>query len=417
MKQLLLLICSLAIQWASGQASKVAVLDFENTSGKAEYDALGKAMSNMLITDLKNNIHPRKVEFFERAQLNKLLDEQKLQKSKNFDAKTAVQFGKLSGVNYVFIGSIFVLDGKCNINSKLVDVQTSKILLAKEVNGAIESWLTLKTQLSEALSGELKNPISLPDSYKRASTPLSTLKQYGRVLSAMDEGDVEKAEQLRSMLEETNPDFAYFKDLRDDIDALKKQVAKNTADIEVLNQSGGRVVNPQLLPELVTNITNPLSSHADRIKYMGSILTYSIQEVEAIVSRFDFLCGFPAGTEFLQSFDYNAKSTTPKTIDLISKDLDFIDAQFDSETANKITLSYFAFFYLRSLAKFNTIYGGMQLIMFEKGLSTAQKLVQYNKKNNIPSYDVKVFGGQMAYSSRFRNDTDLRAELLVDLLR
>ena len=64
------------------QSFKVAILDFENTSGKTEYDALAKAISSMLITDLANNIHPKKVEFFERSQLNKLLDEQKLQKSK-----------------------------------------------------------------------------------------------------------------------------------------------------------------------------------------------------------------------------------------------------------------------------------------------------------------------------------------------
>ena len=54
------------------QTNKVAILDFENTSGKTEYEALGKAMSSMLITDLSNNIHPKKFEFFERSQLNKL---------------------------------------------------------------------------------------------------------------------------------------------------------------------------------------------------------------------------------------------------------------------------------------------------------------------------------------------------------
>jgi TolB-like protein len=57
--------------YVNSQTSKVAILDFENTSGKPEYDALSKAISNMLITDLSNNIHPKKVEFFERSQLNK----------------------------------------------------------------------------------------------------------------------------------------------------------------------------------------------------------------------------------------------------------------------------------------------------------------------------------------------------------
>ena len=126
------------------QSIKVAILDFENTSGKTEYDALGKAMGSMLITDLGDNIHPKKVEFFERSQLNKLLDEQNLQRSKNFDAKTAVDFGKLSGVNYVFVGSVFVMDGNCAITSNLVDVETSKIVLSKEANGKIETWLHLQ---------------------------------------------------------------------------------------------------------------------------------------------------------------------------------------------------------------------------------------------------------------------------------
>ena len=67
--------------------TKVAILDFENTSGITKYDGFGKALSNMLITDLKNSIHPRKVTFIERSQLNKILSEQNLQKSKNFDSK------------------------------------------------------------------------------------------------------------------------------------------------------------------------------------------------------------------------------------------------------------------------------------------------------------------------------------------
>ena len=53
----------------------------------------------------------------------------------SFDAKTAVGFGKLSGVNYVFVGSVFVMDKTCNFSSKLVDVQTSKIILSKDVSG------------------------------------------------------------------------------------------------------------------------------------------------------------------------------------------------------------------------------------------------------------------------------------------
>ena len=214
----------IGISFVNAQNYKVAILDFENTSGKTEYDALSKAISNMLITDLANNIHPKKVDFFERSQLNKLLDEQKLQKSKNFDTKTAVSFGKLSGVNYVFVGSVFVLDGICNFSSKLVEVQTSKILLAKDVSGKIEMWLQLKSQLAEAIAKQLNNPITLDPSYKDQITSLSTLNQYGKILTTMDGGDIEKAEQIRSLFEETNPEFKYFKDIKDDLEKLSKRI-------------------------------------------------------------------------------------------------------------------------------------------------------------------------------------------------
>ena len=228
----ILLVSLIGMNFAQAQATKVAILDFENTSGKPEYDALAKAISSMLITDLANNIHPKKVEFFERSQLIKLLDEQKLQKSKNFDAKTAVDFGKLSGVNYVFVGSVFVLDGTCNFSSKLVDVQTSKILLAKEVSGTIVNFLQLKSQLAEAIAIQLNNPITLDPSYKDQSTTLSTINQYGKILTTMDQGDADKAEQMRSLFEETNPDFKYFKDLTEDIVKIKIEIKeiKETLD-------------------------------------------------------------------------------------------------------------------------------------------------------------------------------------------
>jgi len=227
-----IILSMLLVSVASAQPTKVAILDFENTSGKTEYDALGKAISSMLITDLANNIHPKKVEFFERSQLNKLLDEQNLQKSKNFDAKTAVDFGKLSGVNYVFVGSVFVLDGACNFSSKLVDVRTSQIIMAKDVSGKIETWLQMKTELAEGIALQLNSPISLDPFYKNQATSLATINQYGKILTTLDGGDASKAEQMRSLFEETNPDFKYFKDLAGDIAKLNVEVKEIKETLE-----------------------------------------------------------------------------------------------------------------------------------------------------------------------------------------
>ena len=216
--------------------TRVAILDFENTSGISKYDGFGKAMSNMLITDLKNSIHPKKVTFLERSQLNKILEEQGLQKSKKFDNKTAVNFGKLAGVKYVLVGSVYVLDGVCNLTSRLVDVETSEIVHAKESNGQIKEWLKLKTVLAEELSMAMSNPVKIETEYTNKETSEGVITQYAKVIDKIDEGDVKGAQEMTEMLSAVQPDFKYFDELKLDIEELKKQVAKNTSDIKVLTE-------------------------------------------------------------------------------------------------------------------------------------------------------------------------------------
>lgn len=409
----LLIISHTAIK---GQPIRVAILDFENISGKSEYDGLGKAFSNMMITDLKNNIHPRRVEFFERGQLNKLLDEQKLQKSKNFDASTAVKFGKLSGVNYVFLGSIFILDQSLSISSRLIDVTNSKVILSKDVSGLVNSYLLLKTQLSEAISAELNNPVSIPVEFSGKNVSLSTIQQYGKILNKIDEGDLSTAEQYRGVFEETNPEFAYFKELRADIDELKKQVAKNTADIEILNQAGGRVIKPVSLSELMTNITNPLTVYDERKKYLSSMLSNSLAEFSTIQIPFYFICNLPSGGEFLNSFKLETGLPTSKSFDLISRDLDFINSMFESNSVNKTTFSHYTFYYLRNLVNFKEKLTHSDIDLYSAAAAVAQKLIQFNKKNNISAYNVEYFGGKLSYAFTFNHDEDLSTEHLYQLL-
>ena len=237
MKKHVLLIFSLLLFLSAYSQVKVAILDFENTSGIVKYDGFGKAMSNMLITDLKNSIHPRKVTFLERSQLNKILDEQNLQKSKNFDNSTAVNFGKLAGVKYVLVGSVYVMDGTCNITSRLVDVQTSEIIHAKESNGSINKWLSLKSVLAQELSTAMNNPVTIEAEYTNNETSEGVLTQYAKVIDKMDEGDVEGAQEMTEMLSSVQPDFKYFDELKNDIEELKKQVEQNKTDIDFIKTS------------------------------------------------------------------------------------------------------------------------------------------------------------------------------------
>jgi TolB-like protein len=382
------------------QTTKVAILDFENVSGAAEYESWGKALSNMLITDLANNIHPKKVEFFERSQLNKLLDEQSLQKSKNFDSKTAVDFGKLSGVNFVFVGSVFVVGKTCSFSSKLVDVQTSKILLAKDVSGNVEDFLKLKTELAEAIANQLSYPIFLEPAYKELSTTPATINQYLKILTTMDAGDMEKAEEMRSLFEETNPEFRYFADVKEDIEELKKQVAQNTKDIEVLNKSGGRVVNAQTLNELWINIANPLTSYEDRKIYMTSIMKFETYEIEKILPEFNNVCIMPAGLEIYDQSE-----------DVYLRDLEYLTDLLSEKDINTRTVSYYAYYYLRAIPTEHV----KQIV--PKVIEVCELLEEFNKKNRIEEYDLEVFGGSYAFYFNRGGDLNLSVQHLIELLK
>jgi TolB-like protein len=397
----------ICLTFTHAQSTKVAILDFENTSGKTEYDALSKAISNMIITDLANNIHPKKVEFFERSQLNKLLDEQKLQKSKNFDAKTAVDFGKLSGVNYVFVGSVFVMDKTCNFSSKLVDVQTSKILLSKDVNGNIEDFLKLKTQLAEAIASQLNNPITLDPAYKDQNTSLATLNQYGKILTTMDGGDMDKAEQMRSLFEETNPDFKYYTDIKEDIEELKKQVAKNTADIKVLNKSGGRVVNAQSIVELMNNLGTPLSTFAERKGYVKQILKFEIETIHKEIGAFSRLFHYPLGIELINTA---SGGDTVGVIQLFQNNLNFIKELLVDGKINKRTTSYFAFSQLANVWTSNKYN-----ILIPRIIEVSEELNKFNINNNIETYNVNIFGPR--FISNIGGSSNLSVNYLIDHLR
>ncbi|HEU4752935.1 MAG TPA: CsgG/HfaB family protein, partial [Armatimonadota bacterium] len=64
----------------------VAVLDFDNNSGDSRYDPLGKGIAAMMISDL---VGVPTIQVVERAHMQDLMAEMKLQESRYFDPTTA----------------------------------------------------------------------------------------------------------------------------------------------------------------------------------------------------------------------------------------------------------------------------------------------------------------------------------------
>lgn len=143
---------------AAAQAKPVvAVLYFENGSfgkDRADYDALGKGIADILISDMANNPNMRIVE---RERIQALLTEQNLVKEKTIDAQTAVRLGKIVGAQYMITG-MFMSDSKgtLTLTSRVINVETSAITNAMRLPSKGDDVLGLINQLSTKLNSEMK---------------------------------------------------------------------------------------------------------------------------------------------------------------------------------------------------------------------------------------------------------------------
>ncbi len=262
-----------------GQTKRIAILDFENISGIAKYDGLGKAMSSMLISDIEANVSSKRLQLVERAQIQKVLKEQNFQASKNVNKNTAVQAGKLLGVNYLLVGDVYILNDQLIINARLTNTETGDIVFSKKQEGKTIGWLNLKTNIAKELATSLAQPFTEP-TIPDKETNFATITTFAKAIEAKDSGDIKKSEELINMVKEFNPDFKYLEDLKVIIDQLKK--------------SGGRVIDASSYVELKHNLNNQLTSKEEASVILSTMFNNfpneSINDINEINAypRFDY---------------------------------------------------------------------------------------------------------------------------------
>lgn len=235
LKRLSLCLILFSVNTVNAQIIRVAILDFENISGIPKYDGLGKAMSSMLISDIEANVSPKRLQLVERAQIQKVIKEQNFQASGSVNKSTAVQAGKILGVDYLLVGDIYVLNDELIINARLTNTETGDIVFAKKQEGKTVGWLTLKTIIAKDLATSFSLPFTEP-TILDTEIPVATITTFGNAVTAKDAGNIELAESLSSTIVDFNPEFRYVDDLKKEIDDLKKEVAKNTEDLKSLTE-------------------------------------------------------------------------------------------------------------------------------------------------------------------------------------
>jgi TolB-like protein len=209
----------------------LAVLTFDNNTGKTDYDALGKGMSAMMITDLGG---VNEIQVVERERMQDLLKEMELQRTKYFDSATAARAGKMVGAQYVVVGSFAAVQPSIRIDTRIVRVETGEVVKAAKVVGQEDKLFDLQQKLANELIDGL--PIALsPEAREKALQRqeqnridnMSTLVNFSNALALYDTGDYPGAVEKMVPVVRSSPNSLVVKMT---YDAMKKRAAASVAD-------------------------------------------------------------------------------------------------------------------------------------------------------------------------------------------
>ncbi|HEV2749501.1 MAG TPA: CsgG/HfaB family protein [Gemmatimonadales bacterium] len=178
----------------------IAVMPFDNSGSygqdKENFDALQKGIAGMLISELAANPAARVVE---RAEIQKLLEEQNLGATGRVDPQTAAKVGKIVGARYVITGAFIDFYGDFRLDARLVNVETTEIV-------KVETDRMQRDHLFDIIrnvAARLMKDTNLPPLPKQASDqrmsrqiPTEALTFYSKALLYQDRGQKDKAVEM-----------------------------------------------------------------------------------------------------------------------------------------------------------------------------------------------------------------------------
>jgi TolB-like protein len=142
---------------------KVVVLPFEVEGAKTKDEKLRSALAEATARSLNmvDNIF-----VLDRNSYQKILEEQQLAKSENYDQKNAVQIGKLMTANTILLGKFSREGLDARITCTMIDVETNALL----ANGTIKLDVSLKGKNTPMIADEWEAKILESFGVKLAKT-------------------------------------------------------------------------------------------------------------------------------------------------------------------------------------------------------------------------------------------------------
>ncbi len=226
----------------------VAVLYFDNRTGRSDYDALGKGIASMMISDLSS---VSQIQLVERDRLQDLVKEMDQQHTTYFDTTTAQKVGKLAGAEYVVVGSFATLRPQMRIDTRVVRVQTGEIVKSAQVTGKEDDFFELEQKLASRLVDGLGIALS-PEEQRRLRDQqqanrvdhLATLVDFSNALTLYDRADYLSAAERMVPVVQAAPNAMFIRTAYDEMKRRGADAAKNRVKDRVRSGLGGLLRRP-----------------------------------------------------------------------------------------------------------------------------------------------------------------------------
>lgn len=217
---------------AAAPKKTVAILYFDNYTGSADNDPLGKGISSMMISDLSV---VQEIQLVERERMQELIKEQEAQRTKYFDSTTAVRTGKMIGAQYVVVGSFSTVKPQMRIDTRVVRVETGEVVKTAQVTGDQDKFFDLEQALADklidglglALSPDEQNKVAAQQKANRIDK-VSTMTSYSQALSAFDNKDYPEAVMKMGPAVAASPNSLLLRVAYSD---MKKRAGNTAADM------------------------------------------------------------------------------------------------------------------------------------------------------------------------------------------
>ena len=172
----------------------LAILPFENNSitDPDKYAPLGKGLAAMLITDLKKT--GTSLKLIERSKIQAIIKEIALGQTGSVDQSTAMKAGKILGAQSIAFGSFMVLGKDVRIDTRIVNVETSELIMAEAISGNANNFIKLERELARKIADSLKVALKPPTGKSKGN--INAAIYFSQGLDALDRGDTAAAKRL-----------------------------------------------------------------------------------------------------------------------------------------------------------------------------------------------------------------------------